>query len=177
MGEMDSDGPDGEVWAYEDMPDAAKTMWRTQGGNVRSIGYANVDGLDWTQTLTPVNVATPAPPAQPDRIAHAVSILATATEAELVTFARQLVAANAINADMAINALCDAYHDEASGGVVDSIVAAIMAATDTQRVDLATALAQRAPHMADALATVLRDAVYDVTVDDDDCRCLLAAAQ
>ena len=113
---------DGEVWAYEDMPDAAKTMWR-------------------------------------------------------ITFARQLVAANAINADMSINALCDAYHDESSGGVVDSIVAAIMTATDTQRVDLATALAQRAPHMADALATVLRDAVYDVTVDDDDRRCLLAAAQ
>ena len=148
---------DGEVWAYEDMPAAAKTMWRTQGGNVRSIGYANVDGIDWTQTLTPVNVTTPTPKAQHDRIA---------------------------------------------ANIVDSIIAVIMAATDTQRADLATALTQRDPHMADALATALDNALYDSQAqqrdteaasiaaddalmgevaplddDDDDCRCLLAAAQ
>ena len=194
---------DGEVWAYEDMPAAAKTMWRTQGGNVRSIGYANVDGIDWTQTLTPVNVTTPAPTAQPDRIAHAVSILAGATESEIATFARLFVAANAITADITINALCDAYRDERCANVVDSIIAAIMAATDTQRAALATALAQRDPHMADALATALDNALYDSQAtqrdaeaasiaaddalldavapldddDDDDCRCLLAAAQ
>lgn len=146
-------------------------------------------------------------PAQPDRIAHAVSILAGATEAEITTFARLFVAANAVNADMATNALCDAYRDERCANIVDSIIAVIMAATDTQRDALATALAQRDPHMADALATALDnaldnalydsqaqqrdaeaasiaadDALLDAVApldddDDDDCRCLLAAAQ
>ena len=131
--------------------------------------------------------------AQPDRIAHAVSILAGATDAEITTFARLFVAANAVNADMATNALCDACRDERCANIVDSIIAAIMAATDTQRADLATALAQRDPHMADALATALDNALYDSqaqqrdaeaasiaaddTMMDDDCRCLLAAAQ
>ena len=138
-------------------------------------------------------------PAQPDRIAHAVSILAGATDAEITTFARLFVAANAVNADMATNALCDAYRDERCANIVDSIIAA----TDTQRDALATALAQRDPHMADALATALDNALYDSQAqqrdaeaasiaaddalmdavapldddDDDDCRCLLAAAQ
>lgn len=141
--------------------------------------------------------------AQPDRIAHAVSILAGAKPDELETFARLFVAANAVNADMAINAIVCATYDEKCANIVDSIIAAIMAATDTQRDALAAALAQRDPHMADALATALDNALYDSQVpqrdaeaasiaaddalmgevapldddDDDDCRCLLAAAQ
>ena len=141
--------------------------------------------------------------AQPDRIARAVSTLAGAKPDELETFARLLVAANAVTADITINALCDAYRDETSANIIDSIIAVIMAATVTQRADLATALAQRDPHMADALATALDNALYDSQAqqrdaeaasiaaddalldavapldddDDDDCRCLLAAAQ
>ena len=137
--------------------------------------------------------------AQPDRIARAVSTLAGAKPDELETFARLFVAANAVNADITINALCDAYRDETSANIVDSIIAA----TDTQRAALATALAQRDPHMADALATALDNALHDSQAqqrdaeaasiaaddalldavapldddDDDDCRCLLAAAQ
>ena len=113
------------------------------------------------------------------------------------------MAANAVNADMTINAIVCATYDEKCANVVDSIIAAIMAATDMQRADLATALAQRDPHMADALATALDNALYDSQAqqrdaeaasiaaddalldavapldddDDDDCRCLLAAAQ
>ena len=150
--------PDGEVWAYEKQPGRSRIGWYPRGGIYRSIGYTNATVTDWTQTLTPVNVTTPAPTAQPDRIAT---------------------------------------------NVVDSIIAVIMAATDTQRDALATVLAQRDPHMADALATALDNALYDSQAqqrdaeaasiaaddalldavapldddDDDDCRCLLAAAQ
>lgn len=151
---------DGTVYQYIDLPTtwSDSDIWHGEGTFVATIG---MDGIDWTQTLTAVNVTTPAPTAQPDRIAHAVSILAGATEAEITTFARLFVAANAVNADITINALVCATYDEKCANIVDSIIAVIMAATDTQRDALATALAQRDPHMADALATALDNALYD----------------
>lgn len=113
-------------------------------------------------TVYPHVTAPAKTPPAPAAITHAVAILAGASTDELATFARLFMAANAVNADIAINALCDvSLNEPMTANAVDSIVSAIMSATDDQRVDIATALAQRHSRMADALATAIHDAVWD----------------
>lgn len=46
----------GEVWEYEDEPHIAVAMWHWgNGSRAQCIGTIDMTGVDWRQTLTPVN--------------------------------------------------------------------------------------------------------------------------